>query len=77
MGDFNMYKELKYTIEDEIFTLKMDGLHVHLSSVCTTYKGNTYKHIMDYKAKNEPKAQQMFSLLLDGEVFLDGGIVRD
>jgi hypothetical protein len=76
MGAYSMYKELKYTIEDEIFTLKMDGVHVHLSSVCVTPQGNTYKHIMDYKGKNEVKALHMFDLLLDGEVFLDGGIVQ-
>lgn len=68
-----MIEKKNFTISDEDFSVEIDGLNVNMESICTTKSGNTYRHIFDYRAKNEAKARQMFNLLSEGQVYLDGG----
>jgi hypothetical protein len=70
-----MREKKDFTISDEDFSLEIDGLHVNMWCACTTKSDKTFKHIFDYKAKNEDKARQMFKLLQEGDVYLDGGEV--
>jgi hypothetical protein len=74
MGAYTMREKKEFTISDEDFSIEIDELDVNLKSVCTTPTGSVYEYILDYKAKNEAKARQMFNLLNEGEVYIDGGI---
>jgi hypothetical protein len=70
-----MKKGRVFAIKDEVFELEIDGINVNLTSYCRTPQGTEFKHILDYEAKNEARAEQMYGLLNEGNVFIDGGRV--